>query len=164
MECKLKHDAVKWSSQIHRLLPYYPELMPSTFGSFHILHAFAGDYAFLPKNSSYLSQFFQQVRFSSNAAWIVYLSDFRVVHLNRITRWQDQSYLKMTRIMCIGHATNVNLRWPQLFKKCTALDLSSGSTGGPHNLFRLLFYSKCTGFTVCFTYSDVSLTMYINQW
>ena len=30
---------------------------------------------------------------------------------------------------------------------------------------RLLFsfYSKCTGFTVCFTYSDVSLTMYINQ-
>ena len=29
---------------------------------------------------------------------------------------------------------------------------------------RLLFYSKCTGFTVCFTYSDISLTMYINQW
>ena len=28
---------------------------------------------------------------------------------------------------------------------------------------RLLFYSKCTGFTVCFTYSDISLTMYINQ-
>ena len=28
---------------------------------------------------------------------------------------------------------------------------------------RLLLYSKCTGFTVCFTYSDVSLTMYINQ-
>ena len=26
---------------------------------------------------------------------------------------------------------------------------------------RLLFYSKCTGFTVCFTYSDISLTMYI---
>ena len=99
---------------------------------------------------------FQQVRFSSNAAWIVYLSDFRVVHLNRITRWQDQSYLKMTRIMCIGHATNVNLRWPQLD--------SDLSTGGPHNLFRLLFYSNCPGFTVCFTYSDVSLTMCINQW
>ena len=29
---------------------------------------------------------------------------------------------------------------------------------------RLLLYSKCTGFTVCFTYSDISLTMYINQW
>ena len=29
---------------------------------------------------------------------------------------------------------------------------------------RLLFYSKCSGFTVCFTYSDMSLTMYINQW
>ena len=29
---------------------------------------------------------------------------------------------------------------------------------------RLLFYSKCTGFTVCFTYSGISLTMYINQW
>ena len=28
----------------------------------------------------------------------------------------------------------------------------------------LLFYSKCTGFTVCFTYSDISLTMCINQW
>ena len=28
---------------------------------------------------------------------------------------------------------------------------------------RLLFYSECTGFTVCFTYSDISLTMYINQ-
>ena len=28
---------------------------------------------------------------------------------------------------------------------------------------RLLFYSKCTGFTVCFTYSDISITMYINQ-
>ena len=27
---------------------------------------------------------------------------------------------------------------------------------------RLLFYSKFTGFTVCFTYSDISLTMYIN--
>ena len=25
---------------------------------------------------------------------------------------------------------------------------------------RLLFYSKCSGFTVCFTYSDVSLSMY----
>ena len=31
-------------------------------------------------------------------------------------------------------------------------------TGRPHNLF-VSFYSKCTGFTVCFTYSDVSLTM-----
>ena len=29
---------------------------------------------------------------------------------------------------------------------------------------RLLFYSKCSGFTVCLTYSDTSLTMYINQW
>ena len=28
---------------------------------------------------------------------------------------------------------------------------------------RLLFYSKCSGFTVCLTYSDMSLTMYINQ-
>ena len=28
---------------------------------------------------------------------------------------------------------------------------------------RLLFYSKCTGFTVCFTYSDISLAVYINQ-
>ena len=28
---------------------------------------------------------------------------------------------------------------------------------------RLLFYSKCTGFTVCLTYTDISLTMYINQ-
>ena len=28
---------------------------------------------------------------------------------------------------------------------------------------RLLFYSKCTRFTVCFSYSDISLTMYINQ-
>ena len=39
------------------------------------------------------------------------------------------------------------------------------TTGGPHNRMcsRLLFYSKCTGFTVCFTYSDISLTMYVNQ-
>ena len=29
---------------------------------------------------------------------------------------------------------------------------------------RLLFYSKCTGFTVCFTYNDISLSVYINQW
>ena len=29
---------------------------------------------------------------------------------------------------------------------------------------RLLFYSKCTGFTVCFAYSDISLTLYTNQW
>ena len=28
---------------------------------------------------------------------------------------------------------------------------------------RLLFYSKCAGFTVCFTYSDISLSMCINQ-
>ena len=28
----------------------------------------------------------------------------------------------------------------------------------------LIFYSKCTGFTVCFTYSDISLTVYTNQW
>ena len=28
---------------------------------------------------------------------------------------------------------------------------------------RLLIYSKCSGFTVCLTYSDISLTMYINQ-
>ena len=37
---------------------------------------------------------------------------------------------------------------------------------GPHTMClcsRLLLYSKCTGFTVCFTYSDISLTMYINQ-
>ena len=25
------------------------------------------------------------------------------------------------------------------------------------------YYSKCSGFTVCLTYSDMSLTMYINQ-
>ena len=29
---------------------------------------------------------------------------------------------------------------------------------------RLLFHSKCTGFTVCFTYNDILLSMYINQW
>ena len=28
---------------------------------------------------------------------------------------------------------------------------------------RLLFYSKCTRFTVCLTYSHISLTVYINQ-
>ena len=28
---------------------------------------------------------------------------------------------------------------------------------------RLLYYSKCSEFTVCLTYSDMSLTMYINQ-
>ena len=28
----------------------------------------------------------------------------------------------------------------------------------------LLFYSKCTRFTVCLAYSHVSLTVYINQW
>ena len=41
------------------------------------------------------------------------------------------------------------------------------SSQGAHTIglcSRLLFYSKCTGFTVCFTYSDISLTMYINQW
>ena len=39
--------------------------------------------------------------------------------------------------------------------------------GAPHNVcvcIRLLFYSKCTGFTVCFTYNDISLSMYINQY
>ena len=38
---------------------------------------------------------------------------------------------------------------------------------GTHTIglcIRLLFYSKCTGFTVCFTYGDISLTMHINQW
>ena len=37
---------------------------------------------------------------------------------------------------------------------------------GAHTIcvcFRLLFYSTCTGFTVCFTYSDISLSMCINQ-
>ena len=29
---------------------------------------------------------------------------------------------------------------------------------------RLLFYSKCTRFTVFLTYSHISLTVYINQW
>ena len=29
---------------------------------------------------------------------------------------------------------------------------------------RLLFYSKCTRFTVCLTYTHISLTVYINQW
>ena len=28
---------------------------------------------------------------------------------------------------------------------------------------RLLFYSKCTGFTVCFTYNDIWLSMYIKS-
>ena len=28
---------------------------------------------------------------------------------------------------------------------------------------RLLFYSKCAGFTICFTYNDISPSMYINQ-
>ena len=43
----------------------------------------------------------------------------------------------------------------------------SSSITGAHKIClcsRLLFYSKCTGFTVCFTYSDISLTMDINQW
>ena len=26
-----------------------------------------------------------------------------------------------------------------------------------------IYYSKCTGFTVCFTYSDTSLSMYVNH-
>ena len=26
-----------------------------------------------------------------------------------------------------------------------------------------IFYRKCAGFTVCFTYNDISLSMYINQ-
>ena len=52
MECKLKHDAVKWSSQIHRLLPYYPELIPSTFGSFHILHALLVITHFFPRTAA----------------------------------------------------------------------------------------------------------------
>ena len=29
---------------------------------------------------------------------------------------------------------------------------------------RLLFYSKCTGFTICFTYNDITLSVHINQW
>ena len=36
----------------------------------------------------------------------------------------------------------------------------------PHNLCvcsRLLFYSKCTGFAICLTDSDISPSMYINQ-
>ena len=40
------------------------------------------------------------------------------------------------------------------------------TTQGAHTMcvcIRLLFYSKCTGRTVCFTYSDISLSMYINQ-
>ena len=38
-------------------------------------------------------------------------------------------------------------------------------TGGPHNLCvqPMLFYSKCSGFTVCLAHSDISLSMYINQ-
>ena len=28
----------------------------------------------------------------------------------------------------------------------------------------MLFYSKCTGYTVCLTHSDISLSMYINQY
>ena len=34
---------------------------------------------------------------------------------------------------------------------------------GSRLLFYTLFYSKCTRFTVCLTYSHISLTVYINQ-
>ena len=39
------------------------------------------------------------------------------------------------------------------------------ATGSPHNLpcKRLLFHSNCTRFTVCLTYSDILLSMFINQ-
>ena len=40
-------------------------------------------------------------------------------------------------------------------------------TKGAHTIClcsRLLFYTKCTGFTVCITYTDISLTLHINQW
>ena len=46
--------------------------------------------------------------------------------------------------------------------KCVAIM----TTESPHDLSvcnRLLFYGKCTGFTVCVTYSDISLSMSINQ-
>ena len=38
---------------------------------------------------------------------------------------------------------------------CKAAMIFDATTGGPHNRMcsRLLFYSKCTGFTVCFTHS-----------
>ena len=39
-----------------------------------------------------------------------------------------------------------------------------GKTQDAHTMCvsnRLLFYSKCTGFTVCFTYNDISVSMYI---
>ena len=43
---------------------------------------------------------------------------------------------------------------------------ASLSSGRPHNVrvCQLLFYGKCTGFTVCFSYSDISLSMSINQY
>ena len=43
---------------------------------------------------------------------------------------------------------------------------ASLSLGRPHNVrvCRLLLYGKCTGVTVCFTYSDISLSMSVNQY
>ena len=48
-----------------------------------------------------------------------------------------------------------------------SFNLFADDTTGAHTIClcsRLLFCSKCTGFTVCLTYNDTSLTMYINQW
>ena len=43
---------------------------------------------------------------------------------------------------------------------------AEGRPQGTHTMCvcnSLLFYSKCSGFTVCFIYNDISLSMYINQ-
>ena len=56
-------------------------------------------------------------------------------------------------------------RWRQ--ESVSSLRKATKCTGHPHNLCEkpidVLFYSKCTGFTVCLTHKEISLRMYINQ-
>ena len=86
-------------------------------------------------------------------AWLVYLACLRSHILRAYCNLESK---QANSISLFGRRPN---------KYCHGKVVSRG-TGSPHNLpvcNRLLFYSKCTVFTVCFIYSDISPSMYWNH-
>ena len=72
----------------------------------------------------------------------------------------------------VNNWSNLWRYWNQMIAYLTIFVLPEGTPQGTHTVCvcvcecvckRLLFCSKCTGFTVRLTYNDISLSMYINQ-
>ena len=92
--------------------------------------------------------------------------------LNGMVKVLENEFRGIICSFAVNNWSNLWRYWNQMIAYLTIFVLPEGTPQGTHTVCvcvcecvckRLLFCSKCTGFTVRLTYNDISLSMYINQ-